>query len=66
MATKPKSYAKKDETGCLLATCRHCLLLKGLDMYRGEIYAYPYTLQVNPGYTNLIHIHSGSNFLGNI
>ena len=45
-AVKSRAHGKKDETGCMLATCRHCLLLKGLDMKRGEVYAYPYCLQV--------------------
>ncbi|XP_067944862.1 uncharacterized protein [Watersipora subatra] len=44
-SAKGKAFSKKDVTGCLLATCRHCFLLKGLDMTRGEIYAYPYTMQ---------------------
>jgi hypothetical protein len=46
-AVKGKAYANKDVTGCMLATCRHCYLLKALDMKRGEIYAYPYALQVS-------------------
>lgn len=45
-ATQGKAFTKKTVTGCMLATCRHSLVLKGLDMHRGEIYAYPYTLQV--------------------
>ena len=31
----------------MLATCRHSLVLKALDMERGEMYAYPYILPVN-------------------
>ncbi|KAJ8337429.1 hypothetical protein SKAU_G00386490 [Synaphobranchus kaupii] len=40
-----KSSAKVDEEGLEITVCRHCLLLKGLNMYRGEIYAYPMFLQ---------------------
>lgn len=46
-ATQGKSFAKKTVTGCMLASCRHSMVLGGLDMHRGEIYAYPYALQVN-------------------
>jgi hypothetical protein len=34
----------------MLATCRHSLLLKGLDMLQGEMFAYPYILQVCTNY----------------
>ncbi|KAJ8381308.1 hypothetical protein SKAU_G00020860 [Synaphobranchus kaupii] len=40
-----KSSAKVDEEGLEITVCGHCLLLKGLNMYRGEIYAYPMFLQ---------------------
>lgn len=41
-----RKFAKKDETGVMLGTCRHTMILRALDMYRGEIYEYPYILQV--------------------
>ena len=44
--TGGRRFTNKDETGVMLATCRHVFILKGLDMYRGEIYEYPYILQV--------------------
>ncbi|XP_046895477.1 uncharacterized protein LOC124480338 [Hypomesus transpacificus] len=34
-----------DEEGVEFAVCRHGFLLKGLNMYRGEIFAYPMFLQ---------------------
>ena len=40
-------HSKKDQTGVMLATCRHSLILKALDMHRGEIYEYPYLLQAS-------------------
>ncbi|XP_067931090.1 uncharacterized protein [Watersipora subatra] len=40
-----KAHSSKDETGLMLATCRHVFILKGLDMKRGEIFQYPYILQ---------------------
>lgn len=43
---KGRAHSKKEETGAMIATCRHSLVLKALDMTRGEIYAYPYILQV--------------------
>ncbi|XP_046873039.1 uncharacterized protein LOC124465354 [Hypomesus transpacificus] len=36
---------KLDEEGVEVAVCRHGYLLKGLSMYRGEIFAYPLYLQ---------------------
>jgi hypothetical protein len=42
-----QKFVNKDETGVMLATCRHVMILKGLDMHRGEIYEYPYLLQVS-------------------
>ncbi|KAJ8262138.1 hypothetical protein GJAV_G00162820 [Gymnothorax javanicus] len=36
---------KLDEEGMEVAVCRHGVLLKGLNMYRGEIFAYPLYLQ---------------------
>ena len=44
--TGGKAHKSKDETGLMLATCRHVFVLKALDMKRGEIYEYPYILQV--------------------
>lgn len=34
-----------DEEGVEVAVCRHGVLLKGLNMFRGEIFAYPLFLQ---------------------
>lgn len=34
-----------DEAGMEVAVCRHGFLLKALNMYRGEIFAYPLYLQ---------------------
>lgn len=43
--TSQKSRAKVDEEGLEIAVCRHGVLLRGLNHYRGEIYAYPMFLQ---------------------
>ncbi|KAJ8272494.1 hypothetical protein GJAV_G00089800 [Gymnothorax javanicus] len=40
-----RSTAKLDEEGMEVAVCRHGFLLKALNMYRGEIFAYPLYLQ---------------------
>ncbi|XP_016387372.1 uncharacterized protein LOC107723321 [Sinocyclocheilus rhinocerous] len=40
-----KQANKLDEEGVEIAVCRHGFLLKGLNMYRGEIFAYPMFLQ---------------------
>ncbi|XP_046879163.1 uncharacterized protein LOC124469733 [Hypomesus transpacificus] len=40
-----KRANKLDEEGVEIAVCRHGFLLKGLNMYRGEIFAYPMFLQ---------------------
>ncbi|ROL52945.1 hypothetical protein DPX16_5496 [Anabarilius grahami] len=40
-----KSTSKIDEEGLEIAVCRHGGLLKGLNMFRGEIFAYPLFLQ---------------------
>lgn len=37
--------SKLDEEGLEVAVCRHGVLLKALNMYRGEIFAYPLYLQ---------------------
>lgn len=37
--------AQLDETGLYLSSCRHQVTQKSLNMYRGEIYAYPLLLQ---------------------
>lgn len=37
--------SKLDEEGLEVAVCRHGVILKGLNMYRGEIFAYPLVLQ---------------------
>lgn len=39
--TKCKSMTTQDETGLCLAACRHAIILKGINMYQGEIFAYP-------------------------
>ncbi|KAJ4921193.1 hypothetical protein JOQ06_022303 [Pogonophryne albipinna] len=43
--TSQKSASKLDEEGLELAVCRHGVLLCALNMYRGEIFAYPLYLQ---------------------
>ncbi|KAF3861187.1 hypothetical protein F7725_001442 [Dissostichus mawsoni] len=40
-----KRASKLDEEGVEIAVCRHGFLLKALNMYRGEIFAYPMFLQ---------------------
>lgn len=40
-----KSASKLDEEGVEVAVCRHGVLLKALNMFRGEIFAYPLYLQ---------------------
>ncbi len=37
--------AQLDETGLYLSSCRHQVTQKALNMYQGEIYAYPLILQ---------------------
>lgn len=32
----------QSETGLCLAACRHAVLLKAINMYQGEIFAYPF------------------------
>lgn len=39
------STSKLDEEGLEIAVCRHGVLLKALNMFRGEIFAYPLYLQ---------------------
>ena len=43
--TSQRSTSKIDEEGLELAVCRHGVLLCALNMYRGEIFAYPLYLQ---------------------
>ncbi|XP_032441861.1 uncharacterized protein LOC116734515 isoform X3 [Xiphophorus hellerii] len=43
--TSHRSSSKLDEEGLELAVCRHGVLLCALNMYRGEIFAYPLYLQ---------------------
>ncbi|XP_058629933.1 uncharacterized protein LOC131539383 [Onychostoma macrolepis] len=43
--TSQRSASKADEEGLVLAVCRHGVLLCALNMYRGEIFAYPLYLQ---------------------
>ncbi|KAL2102430.1 hypothetical protein ACEWY4_001598 [Coilia grayii] len=40
-----KASGKTDEEGLELAVCRHGVLLRALNMFRGEIFAYPLYLQ---------------------
>ncbi|XP_065140166.1 uncharacterized protein [Paramisgurnus dabryanus] len=40
-----KSSSKLDEEGLEIAVCRHGILLMALNMFRGEIFAYPLFLQ---------------------
>ncbi|KAL0159539.1 hypothetical protein M9458_043264, partial [Cirrhinus mrigala] len=40
-----RKASKLDEEGMEVAVCRHGFLLKALNMYRGEIFAYPLYLQ---------------------
>lgn len=40
-----KSSSKLDEEGLEIAVCRHGVLLMALNMFRGEIFAYPLFLQ---------------------
>ncbi|XP_016382121.1 uncharacterized protein LOC107719253 [Sinocyclocheilus rhinocerous] len=40
-----KTSSKLDEEGIEVAVCRHGVLLRALNMFRGEIYAYPLYLQ---------------------
>ncbi|KAJ8340638.1 hypothetical protein SKAU_G00352710 [Synaphobranchus kaupii] len=40
-----RSTSKVDEEGLEVAVCRHGILLKALNMFRGEIFAYPLFLQ---------------------
>lgn len=40
-----KSSSKLDEEGLEIAVCRHGILLTALNMFRGEIFAYPLFLQ---------------------
>lgn len=40
-----KEASKLDEEGMEVAVCRHGLLLKALQMDRGEIFAYPSTFR---------------------
>ncbi|XP_034546316.1 uncharacterized protein LOC117817673 isoform X2 [Notolabrus celidotus] len=43
--TAKKSGSKVDEEGVEVAVCRHGVLFKALNMFRGEIFAYPLFLQ---------------------
>ncbi|CAL8406585.1 unnamed protein product [Arctogadus glacialis] len=43
--TSQKSASKLDEEGLELAVCRHGVLLCALNMFRGEIFAYPLYIQ---------------------
>ncbi|XP_026118737.1 uncharacterized protein LOC113097691 [Carassius auratus] len=43
--TSNKSSSKIDEEGIQVAVCRHGVLLRALNHYRGEIFAYPMFIQ---------------------
>ena len=43
--TNSKSMKKLDDTGLCLTCCRHCVLVKAINMKQGEIFAYPMFLQ---------------------
>ncbi|CAM4590521.1 unnamed protein product [Leuciscus chuanchicus] len=43
--TSNKSSSKIDEEGIQVAVCRHGILLRALNHYRGEIFAYPMFIQ---------------------
>ncbi|KAI9516469.1 hypothetical protein NQZ68_015971 [Dissostichus eleginoides] len=45
--------SRLDEEGLEVAVCRHGVLLKALNMYRGEIFAYPLFLQTQFQATNV-------------
>ncbi|XP_052445555.1 uncharacterized protein LOC127987313 [Carassius gibelio] len=45
--TSQRSASKVDEEGLEVTVCRHGVLLCALNMYRGEIFAYPLYLQEN-------------------
>ncbi|XP_039901315.1 uncharacterized protein LOC120742211 [Simochromis diagramma] len=54
-----KSTGKLDEEGMEIAVCRHGVLLAALNMFRGEIFAYPLFLQRKlaanvPGHTTFL------------
>ncbi|KAJ8337423.1 hypothetical protein SKAU_G00386430 [Synaphobranchus kaupii] len=40
-----KTSSRTDEEGIEIAVCRHGFLLRGLNMFRGEVFAYPLYLQ---------------------
>ncbi|KAI4830683.1 hypothetical protein KUCAC02_002299 [Chaenocephalus aceratus] len=44
-----KSEARLDEEGMMTSVCRHCILFSGLNMFCGEIFAYPLYLQQDLG-----------------
>uniref|UniRef100_A0A7M5UXB5 CxC3 like cysteine cluster domain-containing protein n=1 Tax=Clytia hemisphaerica TaxID=252671 RepID=A0A7M5UXB5_9CNID len=39
-----RKMAKLDETGLEVATCRHVMAKKAINMFRGEVFGYPYFL----------------------
>ncbi|XP_052473356.1 uncharacterized protein LOC128029544 isoform X2 [Carassius gibelio] len=49
--------SKLDEEGLEVAVCRHGVILKGLNMYRGEIFAYPLFLQKELQAATNIHFY---------
>ncbi len=42
--TKGKSFKGQDETGAVVGCCKHCVIMRGLNMFRGEVFAYPLCL----------------------
>ncbi len=45
--TNSRSYQTQDETGAVVACCNHAIMHKAINMFQGEIYAYPLFLQYN-------------------
>ena len=43
----PKRRANCDETGLEMATCRHSITQKALNMFQGELYGYSYYIVKN-------------------
>ena len=42
-----RKFAKLDETGIVMISCRHRIAQKALNMFRGELFGYSYYLQKN-------------------
>eukprot|EP00795_Rhopilema_esculentum_P017827 gene17827-9517_t len=44
---RSRKFAKLDETGIVMISCRHRIAQKALNMFRGELFGYSYYLQKN-------------------